>query len=117
MTLGSIGSVKTASAIEPHLTEEEAKAANRVTYGIVGVGVNEEGRGKVLGVGFATDGNEGTGTGGILGAGFGGDAEGSEDGGTGTGTGGILAFGHGGDAKGTGQGGGGGVAKSAPLHK
>jgi hypothetical protein len=104
VALGSIGIVKTASAVEPPVTQEQARVASEALNGIVGVGVNEEGHGKIVGVGYATDGHDANGEGGLIGAGYGGDAQGSRDGGTGTGEGGLIGAGYGGDAQGGGRG-------------
>jgi hypothetical protein len=111
VALGSIGIVKTASAVEPPVTQEEARAASETTDGEIGVGVNEEGQGKVIGVGYATDGSDATGKGGLIGVGYGGDAQDGGDGGTGTGEGPLLAAGYGGDAQDGGDGGT-GIARS-----
>jgi hypothetical protein len=105
VALGSIGIVKTASAAELPFTQEQARAFSESTNGVMGVGVNEEGRGEVMGVGIGTDGQDATGTGGDIGVGYGGNAEGGRDGGTGTGKGGDIGVGYGGNAEGGGHGG------------
>jgi hypothetical protein len=111
VALGSIGIVKTVSAAELPFTQEQARAFSESTNGVMGVGVNEEGRGEVMGVGIGTDGQDATGKGGNIGVGYGGNAEGGRDGGTGSGKGGDIGVGYGGNAEGGGHGGT-GIARS-----
>jgi hypothetical protein len=98
LILGSIGIIKTANALDhPAVTQEQGSIVTETTNEVVGIGVNEEGNGKVVGMGFGTDGQDGTGNGGVVGIGFGGDGEAGEDGGNGTGNGGVVGIGFGGD--------------------
>jgi hypothetical protein len=98
LILGSIGIVKTADAIDsPVVTQEQGRIASETTNGVVGIGVNEEGKGEVVGIGFGTAGEDGIGEGGVVGTGFGGDGKPSQDGGDGIGEGGVVGTGFGGD--------------------
>jgi hypothetical protein len=98
LILGSIGVIKKASALDhPAVTQEQGSIVTEATHEVIGIGVNEEGNGKVVGMGFGTDGRDGTGNGGIVGIGLGGEGEDGEDGGNGTGNGGIVGIGLGGE--------------------